>query len=167
MGTIFQAPTRNAELIQSLKTSYPQARKLPAGADADAFQLGELVGLDTTKRAQRTAVKITAANEVTQAQFALPRVNRTTYDQMESGKVTVQKGFFELRTNLYLPNQAYTVGQLLTVRYDADVGGGVFGPVDAGTTTHVCARVELPPTSAAGDDLDMMEITVFHPRPVA
>jgi hypothetical protein len=147
MGVIYKPTREQFRVLYSEKTVYPVLRFLARGVKGDDIQAGELVGIKPSAGLQVVAEKITAANQYAQAKHAAMRVNTTTQDVLQSGGVTVNEGFYLLRTEVYLPG-SYAVGDKITLRYDATNDRGVFGPVD-GSTTDVIAHVQVAPQNGS------------------
>ena len=157
MGSIYQPTENKVRLLQSEKTSFPRLGYLQSGNDNSDFEEGEFVGISSKSRGRLLVEKIKAGNYVAQAKNALMRYRDTSNDVLESGAITLQKGFYELQTQLYVSGEAYQVGDLLTLRVEDSTG--VLGPVESGTTTHVLARVDVPPTDSSENT--PMQVTVF------
>ena len=162
MPAIYQPTQGKIRILQSEKTSFPVLRRLTPGLAANAVAEGELVGVRANPGMTPMLEKITAANYVAQAVNALMRVNTTTNDVIESGAISCQQGLYLLQTQLYLASGSYAIGDFLTLRYDAVSGGGVFGPEEVGTTTHLLAKVEVAPSDASANT--PMVLLVF-PQP--
>lgn len=158
MGAIYQEKASKIRVLQSEKTAFPVLRFLDTGQKPGDVAQGELVGRKAASGTRRhTLAKITAANQYTQAVNALMRLNDTTNDVLESGAITCLQGFYILETQRYLTSGAYAVGDFVTLRYDAGLDGGVFGPVDA-SATHVIAKVVSPPEDASKGTPMILEV---------
>ena len=157
MAIIHKHKDRAFRVLRSEKTSFPKLWELPPGEDSSFVTPGEFVGRDEFENARRQLTKITAENYEDQAAHALMRENTTSNDVNESHAVTVRKGHYEMRTQFYLPNKDYNIGDMLTLRYDPEKEGGVLGPTEA-STKFIVGRVERPPLSGS---TDMIEVTIF------
>jgi hypothetical protein len=150
MPSIYREKRSKINVDQSLKTSFPILRYLAPDHTPTTFAQGELVGRRVLAGQRRVFTeKVTAGNEVAQAKFAIMRLHDTTNDALESGAITCIEGLYYVTTELYLASGSYAPGDRVTLRFDAQLGRGVFGPVVGGTTTHVLAEVVVPPANAA------------------
>lgn len=160
MPTIYQQREFKFDVISGeTKTAFPESRHLPAGLEEDDIEPGELVGLSPRPGERLEVQKITASNEVDQAANAAMRLDNTRYDTLESGAITVLQGLYVLSTQMYDAGGSYSQGDLLTAQYDSDVDGGVFAPVNDGTTNWAIGQVQSPPQNAAQNT--PMRIQVF------
>lgn len=150
MPTIYQQRDFKFDVINGqTKTAFPESRHLPAGLSEEDIEPGELVGLNPRPGTRLEVQKITGSNELDQAANAAMRLDNTRYDTLESGAITVLQGLFFLETEIYDASGSYSQGDLVTAAYDADLHGGVFAPVQDGTTNWAIGQVQSPPQNAA------------------
>jgi len=119
-----------------------------------SFILGEWVGLDANK----FAVKISSSGLATAIAFPAPVMTPTgRHDVAESEGITVARGSYWMKTQIYKLSESFDFNSQLVVVSDGGIGKLGKLPAQAGAYL-VVGRVTKPPVV---DGTDFMEIEVY------